>query len=80
MSFTELLEAAKMLPREEQLQLIEGLQQTTQRRLKVEHLANEMARGPALEFWSPLFASDTAEALQQMLEDEKNLRSGNASA
>jgi hypothetical protein len=70
MSFTELLEAAKALPREEQLQLIEAIQDPKPL----------IPVGAILDFWSPITAPDTSTALLRNLKEDKKRRGEIASA
>ena len=81
MSFTELLAAAKALPREEQFQLIEGLQDPTAAQPATDvYRKSLIPSGARIEFWSPIFAPETAAAMMRALDEEKKRRSENASA
>ena len=72
MSFTELLEAAKSLPRAEQLQLVEGLQEPPRLPPSQEELmAKYFPPGATFDVWSPYDAFEAAEVLQRLLAEKR---------
>lgn len=74
MSFSELLQAVKALPREEKQQIVDSLSEELAAKLTDEELAaKHFPPGVRYEIFTPFDSFEAAAALMQLLEAEKQV-------